>query len=127
MDFEVNFDVKQPSVEANFDLNPMTVDATFQLDAQIDVDSELSETSKNPVQNKVITQAIKGIEDKHFTFDQSIASNVWIINHNLNKKPSVTVVDSAESVVIPDEVKYNDLNSCTIYFLASFTGKAYLN
>ena len=68
-----------------------------------------------------------GIEDdKHFLFVQSIASDVWEIKHDLNKYPSVTVVDSANSVVIGDIV-YIDENNVRLTFSCAFSGKAYLN
>lgn len=68
-----------------------------------------------------------GIEgDKHFLFVQAIASDVWEIKHDLNKYPSVTVVDSADSVVIGD-VTYVDENNVRLTFSGAFSGKAYLN
>lgn len=68
-----------------------------------------------------------GIEgDKHFLFVQSIASDVWEIKHDLNKYPSVTVVDSADSIVIGD-VAYIDENNVRLTFSGAFSGKAYLN
>ena len=64
--------------------------------------------------------------DKTYVHIQSSAANVWQINHGLNKYPSVTVVDSAGSVVV-GEVVYNTTNKVTITFIGSFSGKAYLN
>ena len=64
--------------------------------------------------------------DKHYTHTQNIVSATWTINHNLNKKPSVTVVDSVDAVVYGD-INYTTLNSLTITFSGGFTGKAYLN
>ena len=67
-----------------------------------------------------------GDEDKYYVHDQGLSSATWSITHNLAKKPSVTVVDSANTVVI-GEVAYVNDNSLTIKFQAGFTGKAYLN
>lgn len=64
--------------------------------------------------------------DISFVFSQDVAATVWVIVHNLGKHPSVTVVDSAGSVVEGD-VQYTSLNSCTLTFSAMFAGKAYLN
>ena len=64
--------------------------------------------------------------DKNYTHEQNIPSAVWTINHNLNKKPSVTVVNSGDLVVYGD-VEYITLNSLKITFSGGFTGKAYLN
>ena len=61
-----------------------------------------------------------------YTFEQGSAASTWIINHNLNKYPSVTVVDSAENEIIAS-VKYQDANTCIIEMSSPFKGKAYLN
>ena len=67
------------------------------------------------------------INSKTFEFEQGMASDTWVIEHNLNKKPSVNVVDSSGSVQVPNEVVYNTSNTITISFLAAFKGKAFLN
>ena len=66
------------------------------------------------------------ISDKHFTHDQSNASATWVITHNLGKYASVTVVDSANTVVICDVV-YDSTNQVTLSFDSATAGKAYLN
>ena len=57
---------------------------------------------------------------------QSEASSKWTIEHNLGRCPSVTIVDSAGTVVYGD-VQYVDDNVLTVSFSAAFDGKAYLN
>jgi hypothetical protein len=64
--------------------------------------------------------------DKHFVYLQNTPSSSWVVTHNLNKRPSVVVVDSAESVVV-GEVEYNSDNQVTLTFAGAFSGKAYLN
>tara|TARA_R100000657_G_C4595879_1_gene53262 strand:- start:129 stop:584 length:456 start_codon:yes stop_codon:yes gene_type:complete len=64
--------------------------------------------------------------DKNFVFTQDIASDTWVINHNLNKFPSVSVVNSADLTVYGN-VEYDTLNQVTVTFNAPFTGKAFLN
>jgi len=64
--------------------------------------------------------------DKAFVFTQSSAASTWTINHNMEKFPSVTVVDSANNYVV-GEVTYTNNNSLTVSFSATFSGKAYLN
>lgn len=59
-------------------------------------------------------------------FEQNSASSFWIINHNLNKYPSVSVVDSAGSL-IDGEAKYVSANRIELTFSQPFSGKAYLN
>ena len=71
------------------------------------------------------------IGDITYTNNQSSTSDTWTITHNLNRFPSVTVVDSANTVVI-GTIVYNSINQLTITFFAggsavAFQGKAYLN
>lgn len=61
-----------------------------------------------------------------YTHNQTVAEEEWTINHNMNKKPSVTIVDSANTYVI-GEVEYLDSNSLRVSFKYAFKGKAYLN
>lgn len=66
------------------------------------------------------------ISSKTFVYEQGVASDTWVIEHNLNKLPSITLVDSA-GTVFQAAVLYNDLNKCTILLNGLTTGKAYLN
>jgi hypothetical protein len=63
---------------------------------------------------------------EHYVHDQQVASTSWTVTHNMNKYPSVNVVDTANDEVTGD-VRYNSLNQITITFTAAFSGKAYLN
>jgi hypothetical protein len=69
---------------------------------------------------------LKGSKDKHYKHVQNLSSSTWTINHDLEKLPSVTVVDSAGSTVIGD-IDYVNTNTLTITFSGSFSGEAYLN
>ena len=64
--------------------------------------------------------------DKTFEFTQGVPSTTWNIQHNLNKFPSITVIDTADTVVT-GEYTYIDNNNVTLTFSAGFAGKAYLN
>lgn len=66
------------------------------------------------------------IDDKNFVYTQSSAAATWNITHNLNKYPSVSIVDSGGNMVTGD-IQYIDLNNVTLSFTSAFTGKAYLN
>lgn len=61
-----------------------------------------------------------------FTFEQGTASDTWVIEHNLGRKPSVVIVDSADNVFYP-AVQYIDLNKLVVTMNGATTGKAYLN
>jgi hypothetical protein len=67
-----------------------------------------------------------GTGDLSFTYVQGVASTTWNIEHNLGKFPSITVIDTANTVVT-GEYTYNDINNVTLTFSAGFAGKAYLN
>lgn len=64
--------------------------------------------------------------DLHFTFAQATPLAMWTIAHNLGKFPSVSVVDSAGTIVV-GEVTYTDANNLQVAFNAAFSGTAYLN
>lgn len=65
--------------------------------------------------------------DKTFTFDQATPETIWTIAHNLNKLPSVTIVDSSGRIVYGGSVSYLNVNTLTIEFGSAFSGKAYVN
>lgn len=77
-----------------------------------------------------ITEIVKRIEIEigvdTYVHNQLTATERWEIQHNLGRRPSVTVVDSGENVVIGDITYLND-NEIVIDFMAPFSGKAYLN
>lgn len=68
----------------------------------------------------------KLVSTSTYTHNQIASSATWNIAHNLNKYPSVTVVDSGNNVVIGD-IQYSDLNNLVVTFTGGVTGKAYLN
>lgn len=61
-----------------------------------------------------------------YTYYQITPSDNWVIKHNLNRCPSVTIVDSSGNVVV-GEVKYIDNNTINISLVGVFAGTAYLN
>ena len=64
--------------------------------------------------------------DKHFEYVQDVPSATWEIEHNLGKEPSITVVDSAGTMVEGD-CEYVNANKVILSFSSAFSGKAYLN
>ena len=82
-------------------------------------------------QNQVVVTSVglqgpAGSSSTNEVFTQAQASNQWVIDHSLEKKPSVTIVDSADTVVV-GEVSYQSNSRLTVKFEATFSGKAYLN
>jgi hypothetical protein len=76
--------------------------------------------------NLTVTFTVASITDKTFDFIQAVPSKVWNINHNLDKYPSVSVVNNND-VLMHGEVTYIDKNNLIVSFSAGFSGKAFLN
>lgn len=64
--------------------------------------------------------------EQTYIFTQVGAIYVWDIIHLLNRYPSVTVIDSGGTEVIPD-VTYVSDDEVQLYFANPTSGKAYLN
>ena len=62
----------------------------------------------------------------YYLHDQQTSSATWVVTHNMNKYPSINIVDTANDIIM-GEVRYNSLNQLTITFTAAVSGKAYLN
>lgn len=62
----------------------------------------------------------------YYLHDQQTSSTTWVVTHNMNKYPSINIVDTANDIIM-GEVRYNSLNQLTITFTAAVSGKAYLN
>jgi hypothetical protein len=61
-----------------------------------------------------------------FVFNQLMPSASWVIDHNLGRWPSVTVIDSGNSVIIAN-VAYVTSDRVVVSFGSPTSGKAYLN
>lgn len=69
------------------------------------------------------------VEDKHYTHIQATASANWVINHELDKIPSILIIDDAGNE-ISGCVKFDigsPLDILRIEFSEPVTGKIYLN
>lgn len=67
-----------------------------------------------------------GAGDKTYNHIQGVAETTWNVEHNLNKYPSVSVMDTGGNVV-EGEIDYIDLNNIQLLFSAPFTGTASFN
>ena len=61
-----------------------------------------------------------------YKYSSDIPRQMWVINHNLNKKPTVIITDTA-GTLYDGAIFYNDNNNLTITFSAPFNGYADLN
>lgn len=90
------------------------------------IPQEITESQKLQARTNIGAVGIKDIHSSTFIFEQSTASAIWTITHNLSKYPSCTIVDSAETEVFGD-VEYINNQSLRLTFIGAFSGKAYLN
>jgi hypothetical protein len=65
------------------------------------------------------------LNNERYIHSQASASMEWVITHPLGGNPSVTVVDTAGTVVF-GEVKYDSATQVTVIFTVPFSGYAYL-
>ena len=87
----------------------------------------LSDSSQRIATTFYVTEKIaEQLAESRYVHVQGSASNVWNINHNLNRTPSVMVVDSSGQVVFGNVI-FIDNNNINVEFSAGFSGKAYLN
>lgn len=91
---------------------------------------EISSNSQRITTNtEKITELEAEVEkgaDKNYIHKQQSASDTWTIVHNLGKFPSITVVDSAGTVVT-GEIVLQTTEQAVISFNGAFSGKAYCN
>ena len=133
---DLEFQTKQEvenSIQVESEIINQKIDTEVErLDGRIDnIEEEVSGAIKSITGDDLIDVERDGnnvqLKSKTFVFEQGAASSTWTITHNLNKRPSVNVVDSAGEVQTPDDIIYNNSNSITVKFLAAFRGEAYLN
>jgi len=67
-----------------------------------------------------------GLSGANYVHDQLVSAADWEINHNLNRYPSVVIVDSAGTVV-EGSVEYVSSDVIRLHFAAPFGGKSFLN
>ena len=67
-----------------------------------------------------------GIADAFYVFEQSNASDEWLIEHNLGKEPSVSITSST-GISMFGFIEYIDINKVKISFKRAVAGIAYLN
>lgn len=85
-----------------------------------------------PVQPEVVRvverglQGPPGITGGAFVHTQSEAAAQWTVTHNLNKKPTVVVLLTGESVPVTTDVTYVDNNSLLLDFPSPVTGSVHI-
>ena len=110
-------------------LNTKVDVSQYEQDIQ-DLNERIDETLNNIVGSELIdvqrdNQTVT-IASKTFVYEQGVASNIWEIQHNLNKRPSIHLVDSSGREFEAEKDYIND-NKVVVHLESATTGKAYLN
>lgn len=72
----------------------------------------------------VRTDLETAVEGSHFVYDGNVSAATHQVIHNIGSKYcNVTVVDSADNVIIPDSVSFDDANTLTVGFASAITCK----
>lgn len=64
--------------------------------------------------------------DATYVHTQALPASTWVVPHNMGKRPSITIFDSANDEIEGDIV-HNSVNQLTLTFSAAFSGVAYCN
>lgn len=78
---------------------------------------------------RVSTQGIRGPKGDpgpaggFYVHDQAVASDTWVIVHNLGRHPAIVVTDSAGTQVY-GTVVHDSINQATVTFSTAFGGRA---
>lgn len=126
--FEINANPTKVSQLEN-DLNFQTgeeVERSIQ-EAIEPLEAEIN-TKVETIEGSALIDAVRAentvtLTSKTFIFEQGIASNEWVITHNLNKRPNITLVDSSGRVFKAVEEYISD-NQVIIRLEAATTGYA---
>lgn len=129
---DIEIELREDNVEINIgDSDNQDINITGDERVYI-VENDYNKLKNQPQINEVTLSGNKKLEDLgiindlNYVHNQTTASDVWVVKHNLNKYPSVTIVNSAGDEVIGD-VFYDSVNQVTITFVGAFKGKATLN
>jgi len=91
-----------------------------------DSDSQLTITFSSAIKgHAAITSGNQPNTTNAFVYDQTITSNTWVINHQLNDQyVNVEVINSSDNVIAPSNISFDSDSQLTITFSAAITGKA---
>lgn len=105
--------VTLPSGLKVFDTEPAQCGGKLIQDNTIQIDAKLAELEARST-------------DKTYQYEQLNALSVWNVVHNMNKHPSVLVIDS-QGDVCEGFVQFVDLNTIRLTFSQPLAGVAYFN
>lgn len=126
---------EQPDIQADFNIS--VIPDISNLATKEELNNAVDELESEIEQSKITIEGSPLIDvqtenqtatitSKTFVFEQGIASDTWIINHNLNKHPSISLAyTNGEQFEAHKE--YTSDNQVIISLDSASTGFAYLN
>ena len=117
------------SIQAESDIINTRIDGVIEA-----FDADIEDINTRMIDSVVGSELIQATRDGNtitlnsqtFVFEQGVASDTWVINHNLNKRPSIDLVDSSGRAF--EAVRdYVNNNQVIIRLEAATAGYAYLN
>lgn len=113
-------------------LIPITIDKHSRVvtdqnnEKSVQIDPTIPDHVRNITQTQIDLWSSNVGTDKTYIHVQSIPLDVWIINHPLNKRPSVTIIDSTGRKV-SSTVEYISNYQLIIKHSGAMSGEVYLN
>ena len=131
------------STNENYVIHTNSYSSNEKIRASVVSEASASEDTKGIVRLATEEEALEGtnrsavitpytlslVKTQTYTYvhEQAVASDNWVIEHNLNKPcPNVVLVDSAGTVFYP-ATKYIDNNKCIVPLIGAMTGTAYVS
>lgn len=146
-DLVAEFELNSVELEAEYELSEgENFDALFTINAtpdkvsqlendlnyQTDIQVQEAIQAESDIINTRIDNEVERLEEEiqessnTFVFEQGIPATEWVINHNLNKRPSIDLVDY-NGEVFEAFKEYTSDNQVIIRLDNAGTGYAYLN
>lgn len=119
-DSECTFTNKTISADDNYILNLRTGNFA---DGVVRTNVRSAEEATN---EKLVTEQAVAKALATYVFEQAVASDTWVVKHNLYRFPAVTIEDSA-GTQFSAQIHYDSVNQLTISMNGATTGRAYLN
>lgn len=129
--FEINATPDISNLATKEELQETADNINNRIDNEVDILNDKIDTKIDTIEGSELIQAVRKdntvtLTSQTFIFEQGIVSNEWLINHNLNKRPSIQLVDSSgrEFEAVKDYISDNQI---IIRLDSATTGYAYLN
>jgi len=84
------------------------------------------ESGAEVVIQEVGARGLSGSEIGRYEHDQQVSSSIWVINHNLGRRPASVSVLSPGGIEVDAGVLHNSENQLTITFDQPYVGTAIL-